>query len=1040
MYQQFPQDILPLEYICRAYYELNIFDENHTDVSIAEFYESLMQLNLDSNITGIVPTTHLKETDNLIATREILKGILMVKPNLLYGWIILSEISVRLYCWEDAENAVRQALTLLKHEENDKLSYKLELILIESMSKSCSKQKWETALQMCEKHFRKHHSTQLELIHTRIRVLLDDPDVCIKINQLESQCETKVQANILKALYLKQRKQFEEAVNSLDSALETSEAWLLLGTIYWEMAEYNYSLMAFLNGIKIDHYNWMCLVYLGHYYCKHGNDMERSRRCYQTALQINPNAEEAGIGLSTAYRFLKNQDANIQFLQKLTVKDSGPKWAWMQLGLQYLDQGDALQAIKAFQRVIRVDPNNNHNWEYLADAYFIRGAHISALRSYQRALELCPDSFYSMIQVANIKLILENYNEAKKDFEQILISKPCYVPAIKGLAETCVALAKENIAKQFLGRANENFQQAMNYLSFVIMECKDVSCVWKLLGDVCYRVALMPEKYSHLEVPSVLVKCNDTSGTTPMKRRDIILLSIRYYCCALSLSPQSALLWHDLASCYLMQLKFDPLVDHETLASKCLAAGKHAVKLCPSSWLHWNLLGVICMSPHTKNYALAQHAFVMAIDKELNNPMIWSNLGTLYLNIGQFYKANEAYAQAQRADPAYMNSWIGQALIAEVMSIKEAMDLFRHATQLGYHDQAAVGYTHWVLTALLDSNTKKDSLQTYIIENMHAEVVASDVMNWYIVYHPNDFYARNAYGLLLERQKLLRPAAEQFAAAISTSDNEEKDLVCINLARVLMQLNKPTEAIKLCQAVRKTNYNSQCHLALSLFKAAKYEESYAAYEAALHLCSNTDIEKAYILCAMAAIAYTFQGVDDAKTLLFQCIQIQPPAITGFLAAASLGILHGDLNLAMLVLNELNPYKNDLRYGPHVVNLLSYFDLIENDIKKATATLSKAIFRHPGDVRYWTQLLRFLLHIDLVTFNKCAQKAFVLSRNATSTDIQQIYTSSFKYFLQTSAPDNMKSIQKFLFAYPSNIENWASSTKFLTRSKEKFVRN
>lgn len=98
-----------------------------------------------------------------------------------------------------------------------------------------------------------------------------------------------------------------------------------------------------------------------------------------------------------------------------------------------------------------------------------------------------------------------------------------------------MALAKENIAKQFLGRANENFQQAMNYLSFVIMECKDVSCVWKLLGDVCYRVALMPEKYSHLEVPSVLVKCNDTSGTTPMKRRDIILLSIRYICIYVSM-------------------------------------------------------------------------------------------------------------------------------------------------------------------------------------------------------------------------------------------------------------------------------------------------------------------------------------------------------------------------------------------------------------------------------------------------------------------------------------------------------------------------
>lgn len=58
------------------------------------------------------------------------------------------------------------------------------------------------------------------------------------------------------------------------------------------------------------------------------------------------------------------QDANIQLLQRLTMKDSGPKWAWLQLGLQYLDHGDALQAIKAFQRVIRADPNDRYNQRY----------------------------------------------------------------------------------------------------------------------------------------------------------------------------------------------------------------------------------------------------------------------------------------------------------------------------------------------------------------------------------------------------------------------------------------------------------------------------------------------------------------------------------------------------------------------------------------------------------------------------------------------------------------------------------------------------
>ncbi|XP_076666464.1 superkiller complex protein 3 isoform X3 [Andrena cerasifolii] len=867
MHQQFPQDALPLEYMCRVYYEQNILGKNYTDMSITQYYEALIKLNMESEIAAIAKAMYLKKADNLIPAREILKDILLVKPYSVHGWIILSEINMKLYCWKDAENAIRQALNCEEHIAGDDLAYEMELILMEAMSRTNNKQKWEIALQMCENHLRRRHSTRLELIHTRIGVLLDDFNIYNKLSNLESQCQIKIEVNILRALYLKQHKQLEEAANALDSTLETSEAWLLLGLIYWEMAEYNYSLMAFLNGIKGDRYNWECLAYLGDYYRKYGNDMIRSRRCYQTALQINPNSEQAGIGLSTVYRHLKDQDANIQLLQRLTMKDSGPKWAWLQLGLQYLDHGDALQAIKAFQRVIRADPND------------------------------------------------------------------------------------------------------------------------------------------------------------------------RCYCCALSISPQSALLWHDLASCYLMQLHLDPLVDHKTLAGKCIGAAKHAVKLCPSMWLHWNLLGVICMSPYIQNYALAQHAYIMASDKDLNNAVVWSNLGTLYLHIGNLYKANEAYSQAQRADPAYVNSWLGQALIAEMMNRKDAMDLFRHSTQLGYHDQAAVGYTHWVLTVLLNSNTKKDSLYTYMIENMHAIYVAADVMNWYIEHHPDDYYARNAYGLLLERQKLYKSAAEQFTAAVCLSLNEEKDLACINLARVLIQLKKYSEAVKLCRAVKGNNYNSQCYLALSLFKDAQYEDSYAAYEAALRLFANTEIEKAYTLCAMAAIAYTFQGVNDAKTLLFQCIQVQPPIIAAFLAAASLGILHGDLNLTTLVLNELKPYENNPEYGLHVANLSAYFHLIGNNTKSAVAILSKATFRHPGDVRYWVQLLKVLLQTDLQTFNKCAQKTLFLSRNIAGTNVIHVAcASSLSYFAQNLDTNSSRSIQKLLFTYPSHVESWATFiAAFLPRS-------
>ncbi|KOC60086.1 Tetratricopeptide repeat protein 37 [Habropoda laboriosa] len=357
MHQKFPQHILPLEYICRIYYEQNMLSED-IDIDITQFYESLFKLNANSEIAAVAKAMYLRKSDNLIAARKILKDTLQLKPFFLYGWMLLSEISMRLHCWEDAESAAKKALEIEKHEIKDGLLHKVKLILIESLSRSDNRQKWETAFQMCEHHLEMQPSTQLEVLHARLSVLLDKPNIYITLDNLELKPETKIQANILRALYLKQNKQFNEALNALDASLETSEAWLLLGIIYWEMTEYNYSLMAFLNGVKIDRHNWKCLVYLGHYYREYGNDVERSRRCYQTALQINPNSEEAGVGLSTAYRLLKNQDANIELLQSLTIQDSGPKWAWLQLGLQYLDQGDGMQAIKAFQHVIRADPND----------------------------------------------------------------------------------------------------------------------------------------------------------------------------------------------------------------------------------------------------------------------------------------------------------------------------------------------------------------------------------------------------------------------------------------------------------------------------------------------------------------------------------------------------------------------------------------------------------------------------------------------------------------------------------------------------------
>ncbi|EZA59238.1 Tetratricopeptide repeat protein [Ooceraea biroi] len=1024
MHAQFPQDAQSLEWICRVYYEEAILNGHELGVNVTYFYESLLKLIANSEIALIAKAAYFKSANELISSRECLNQVIAVNVRSFYAWLTLSQVYCKLYCWEEAENASRQALQLMKSNLKEKLCRRVKLRLLEAMSRSGSKQKLLQARQMCEELLNIESSVQLQVINVRVNVSLDEPDAVAALSVLESQDETKIQAFILKALHLMKREQYEEAINALELALESSEAWLLFGKIYWHMGDYNHSLMAFLNGFRADRNNWECMIYLGHYYREHGNDIERSRRCYHAALQINPNSEEAGIGLSTAYRLLKNTEANMQLLQRVTMQSTGPKWAWLQLGLHHLDQGDAGQAIKALQHVIRTDPNDNHSWESLADAYLVGGAHVSALKSYQRALQLSPGSLYPMIQLANIKLLIGQHKEAREDFENILENDKQYIPALKGLAQACLGLARENISRQLLCRGRDNLQRAADSLTDAVMIRSDLSCNWKLLGDVCYKVATMPEKYRYLRVKPILMKRDSAENYVSIKGDEILMLSARCFCRALSITQNSALLWHDLASCYYVQLHRDSALDKNDAAAKCLAAAKHAVKLSPQSWLHWNILGVICMSSHVKNYALAQHCFVMAIDREANNAVAWSNLGTLYLHLGDLYKGNEAFSRAQRADPSYMSSWIGQGLIAEISYRREAMELFRHSTLLGYHNQAALAYAHWVLTTLLNPAFKRDPLCVYFIEKMHAIDAAVDVLTWYTEHEPKDIYALNTYGLLLERQKLYNTAVKQFAAALELSEDKERDMISVNLARVLIQVGKHEEAVELCRQVKSASFNCQCHLALALFKAKEYEESYNAYEAALHWLAVTGAHKGSVLCAMAAIAHMFQGADAVKTLLFQCIQIEPPTVAGLLATAALGILHDDANLTSLVLKELKPYENHHEYGHHAVTLSAYHRVTRGDLVEAIRTFTKAIMRRPDDIRHWIRLVRIsLLNPNLDIFRKCARTALVLSRNTSMTDI--VYVACASAYSHFGTTEGLRQAQKNIFTYPANVESWGS---------------
>jgi predicted negative regulator of RcsB-dependent stress response len=96
------------------------------------------------------------------------------------------------------------------------------------------------------------------------------------------------------------------------------------------------------------------------------------------------------------------------------------------------------------------------------------------------------------------------------------------------------------------------------------------------------------------------------------------------------------------------------------------------------------------------------------------------------------------------------------------------------------------------------------------------------VICYSLVHFPHDPYALNAYGLLLERQKLYNSSAKQFSEGLKyVTDPKLKDLLNINLARVMVQLQRFEESVKICLSIKDANFASHCQLALSLFKGKK---------------------------------------------------------------------------------------------------------------------------------------------------------------------------------------------------------------------------
>lgn len=403
------------------------------------------------------------------------------------------------------------------------------------------------------------------------------------------------------------------------------------------------------------------------------------------------------------------------------------------------------------------------------------------------------------------------------------------MPCLKGISESHFGRARYLLTCRLIGRSWTHAQESVKFLEKAIKVKSNVLCLWRMLGNVLDFVACLPRDYSKLIVSGHLVK--EDVQEKEIKNMELLELAGKCYSHCLKLSKDDEYIWYELSqNFYLRAVKF-ATNDQEKIQLLKLAmeSCKHLLKLSGSRWQHWNLLGIICMAPEIKNPALAQHSFMQALTVDRKSYTSWANLGAFYLHQGDIKLANKAFGRAQQADTGFINAWIGQAFIAELIGDRdESMDLFRHCTSLGFHLDSALGYSNFVCSVLSESDYWKTPKYEYFIDKMFAVPLALDSMTWYCQSEQNDvsFEALTYFGYLNRCQGFWRKAVACYEKALGKCEGIQKDKCLTDLGYCLLKVEDYKSAVKHFSAVKEATFASTVGLALSYFRGKKYLKFY----------------------------------------------------------------------------------------------------------------------------------------------------------------------------------------------------------------------
>jgi tetratricopeptide (TPR) repeat protein len=364
----------------------------------------------------------------------------------------------------------------------------------------------------------------------------------------------------------------------------------------------NESITHFMAAVKLNPFSSVGFAYLGLFYDQCAKQNGVARTCYEKSIKLDSSNGEAGPALYALLLRTNERSAAFQLCVLITstaaAKDC--KWALIRLGHEHLRLHQYNEAVLCGQSVTRVDESNALGWELLGDAYAGRGAYVAALNAFEKAKSLNDDFVYCAFRIGTIEHVLGYHDKAIASFTPILEKHPRYVPALQGVGEVRLSMARRQLQESLTHAAAKNIVLGIEKVVLALQITNQFQCVWKLLGDLCnasHRVppAIMAMQRLPEDVHGFLKTENMFNETDSVLRLGgfAFTTAIKY----LEPLARGPLLGDLSLNFYFRSERFRG-IDSKTeiaLLNEAITFAKRAVTLCSKNAVSWNVLGVIAL-------------------------------------------------------------------------------------------------------------------------------------------------------------------------------------------------------------------------------------------------------------------------------------------------------------------------------------------------------------------------------------------------------------------------------------------------------------